>query len=200
MNKDKTNIAALCGWISEKPTYSHSVGGRSFYSFILTVDRLSGTGDRLQIICPVSLLESLEPDGSPMLRVVGELRSHNNKSGVGSKLQIFVYAYELSQCCDSPENYIYLRGALCKKPILRTTPLGREICDLLLAVNRSCGHSDYLPCIAWGRFAQTAASLSVGASMELEGRLQSRSYIKNLGGVDREKIAYEVSASALREI
>ncbi|MFB0920809.1 MAG: single-stranded DNA-binding protein, partial [Oscillospiraceae bacterium] len=135
-----------------------------------------------------------------MLRVTGELRSYNNKSGVGNRLLIFVYANELEFCDGEPENLISLRGTVCKQPSLRMTPLGREICDILLAVNRPFGRSDYLPCISWGQNAREASLWNVGDTIELEGRIQSRSYIKSADSGQVKKVAYEVSASSVDKI
>lgn len=194
------NRTVLCGTLDGEIAFSHLSRGRRLYTFPLRVPRLSGTEDVLNVICGEELLSALEPDGSPMLCVEGELRSYNNKSGVGNKLVIFVYALSASFCADEPENRIVLRGTVCKEPVMRVTPMGREICDLLLAVNRPCGHSDYLPCIAWGLNARRAAELKVGDRIMLTGRVQSRSYIKNVGGEPERRTAYEVSASAVEKL
>ncbi len=117
---------------------------------------------------------------------------------MGNKLQIFVYAYELEFCSEEPENQIFLSGALCKEPKLRVTPLGREICDLLVAVNRPLGRSDYLPCICWGQTAREASGFGVGQDVEIDGRIQSREYIKVIDGAQLTKTAFEVSAMEIR--
>lgn len=189
-----TNSVILCGTVSGRPVYSHSIKGKHYYTFPMTVPRLSGTEDKINIICQEELLQEAIPDENTALTVGGELRSHNNKSGVGNKLQIFVYAYELNFCCGAAANQVYLAGTLCKEPKLRITPLGREICDLLLAVNRPLGRSDYLPCISWGQSAREAAEYAVGDNLIVEGRIQSRDYIKVIGGEQFTKTAYEVSA------
>lgn len=191
---NSTNSVILCGTVSDRPIYSHTIKGRDFYAFPMTVPRLSGTEDRINIICQKELLQEAVPDKCAALMVTGELRSHNNKSGSGNKLQIFVYAYELNFSCEAPANQVYLAGTLCKDPKLRITPLGREICDLLLAVNRPLGRSDYLPCISWGKSARETADFHVGDSLILEGRIQSRDYIKIIDGQQFIKTAYEVSA------
>jgi primosomal replication protein N len=193
------NSVVLCGTVSEKPAYTHSVKGQRHFSFPLTVARLSGTEDKINISCREELLEGAAVGEHTGLRVYGELRSYNNKSGVGNKLQIFVYAYELEFSDDEPENHIFLSGALCKEPKLRVTPLGREICDLLVAVNRPLGRSDYLPCICWGQTAREAAVFGVGQDIEIEGRIQSRDYIKVTDGVQLTKTAFEVSAMEIRD-
>lgn len=138
-------------------------------------------------------MEKLEIRERSKLHVIGELRSFNNKSGQGSKLVITVFARELSFQEGDDINSVSLTGAVCKDPNLRTTPMGREICDILLAVNRKYGRSDYLPCIAWGITAKEASSWHVGDRISVNGRIQSRNYIKNIDGQSLEKTAFEVS-------
>jgi len=186
--------------VDGKARFSHISRNRKFYVFPLRVARLSGAEDVINVVCDEEKLSALELDGSSMLRVTGELRSYNNKSGVGNRLIIFVYANELEFCDEEPENMIALRGTICKEPSLRVTPLGREICDLLVAVNRPFGRSDYLPCISWGQYAHEASTWKVGDTVELEGRVQSRYYIKNMDGQQTKKIAFEVSASTIEKV
>lgn len=194
----KNNYVMLRGAVSQPPRFSHESRDERFYQFSMEISRLSGTVDTVHIIARQPLLESLSLDDceGKKLCVCGELRSFNNKSGVGPKLVITVYAMELWLCQDEgeDENLVELRGALCKAPNLRTTPMGREICDLMLAVNRRYGRSDYLPCIAWGANARLAATLTVGTPVQLSGRIQSRSYTKLIEGQSVEKVAFEVSA------
>ena len=136
-------------------------------------------------------------EGMP-LEVEGEVRSFNNKSGRGSRLVITLHARSLRPGNGPDENRLVLAGVLCKPPVLRRTPLGREICDLMLAVNRRYGRADYLPCIAWGALAQRCAGLAVGDGVALEGRLQSRLYQKTTAeGTVQERTAFEVSATTL---
>ena len=201
MEKNTTgNTTRLCGSVEGKPSFSHMSRNRRFFMFPLRVPRLSGAEDVINIVCDEELMCSLEPDGSAMLRVTGELRSYNNKSGVGNRLLIFVYASEIEFCDDEAENSITLRGTVCKTPSLRMTPLGREICDVLVAVNRPFGRSDYLPCISWGQNAREASLWCVGDAVALEGRIQSRNYIKNFEGQQMKKTAYEVSASIIEKL
>ena len=129
----------------------------------------------------------------------GELRSFNNKSGKGSKLVISVFAREISFTGEEDKNSVILIGTLCKPPNLRRTPMGREICDLMLAVNRKYGRSDYLPCIAWGRNAELASTWSVGKEIKITGRIQSRKYIKIENGEGIEKVAFEVSVISFED-
>ena len=130
-----------------------------------------------------------------MLCVQGELRSFNNRSGVGAKLVLSVFARELRFEEGEDDNRVSLSGLLCRLPNLRQTPLGREVCDLMLAVPRRTGRADYLPCICWGHLARKAALLSVGAALKLEGRLQSRVYLKQTEAGPERRTAYEVSVS-----
>ena len=187
------NYAMLRGVLHSPPRFSHQSREERFYRFSLDVSRLSGTVDTIQVIARSGLLEALEPGGGSKLCVAGEMRSFNNKSGVGPRLVITVFARELWFDDGEDENVVELRGALCKPPNLRVTPLGREICDLMLAVRRRYGRSDYLPCIAWGNCARAAARWDVGAAVWLTGRIQSRAYLKTENGETVEKTAYEVS-------
>ena len=187
------NYAMLLGSVSEMPQFSHESRGERFYQFSLDVNRLSGAVDTIHIIARDKLLDDLMIGGGSKLRVEGELRSFNNKSGVGPKLIITVFARELCFTDGADENVIELTGTLCKAPNYRVTPMGREICDLMLAVNRRYGRSDYLPCIAWGASAREAAGWQVGDCVRLTGRIQSRKYVKCIDGETVEKVAYEVS-------
>ena len=127
------------------------------------------------------------------------MRTFNNRSGVGSRLVVSVFARELSQEEGEDENRLELSGTLCKSPILRSTPLGRTICDMILAINRRYGRADYLPCIAWGSLAYRCGSMGVGDRLSLEGRLQSRVYTKEVDGRLQERTAFEVSVMSLTQ-
>ena len=192
-----SNLCVLRGVLAEPPRFSHQNRDERFFRFALGVSRLSGAVDTIHIIARQELLDALEPGEGDKLYVEGELRSFNNRSGVGAKLVITVFARVL--CFDSggDENHIELRGVLCRAPNYRVTPMGREICDLMLAVRRKYGRSDYLPCIAWGANARKAADWSIGSRVCLTGRVQSRAYQKLIDGVPVEKTAYEVSVIAL---
>ena len=135
-------------------------------------------------------------EGSP-LTVRGEVRTFNNRSGVGSRLVVSVFARTLAQDEGEDENRLELSGTLCKPPILRATPLGRTICDMILAVNRRYGRADYLPCIAWGSLAYRCGAMEVGDRLSLEGRLQSRTYTKEIDGQPQKRTAFEVSVMSL---
>ena len=146
----ENNYTKLCGVMAGSPVFSHTSRGQSFYSFPLEVRRLSGNTDTINIILRREQLAALEAEDAEKLRVTGQLRTFNNRRGDGATLIITVFARELDFCSDEDSNLVELTGTLCKEPNLRTTPMGRDICDLMLAVNRRYGRSDYLPCICWG--------------------------------------------------
>ncbi len=191
------NSAQLRGIVGNLPTFSHETHAERFYTFSLEVKRLSGIVDTLNVVAPGTAFGADTVRPGVMLEVTGELRSFNNKSGKGNRLVITVFAKEMKETKEPAYNYILLSGALCKAPIFRRTPLGRDICDLMLAVNRKYGRADYLPCIAWGQLAAETKELSIGAPIRLEGRIQSRSYIKTDNGESSERTAYEVSIMKL---
>ena len=191
----ENNLVQLSGSLAGRPEFSHSARGQNFYSFPLEVMRLSGNSDRVNVIVRESQLQQAELCDGEKIFVSGQLRSFNNRSGQGAKLVITVFAKELGFCDKEDENIVTLKGTLCKSPNLRSTPMGRDICDLMLAVNRHYGRSDYLPCICWGKLAQEAALWDVGARLSLTGRIQSRKYIKLGESGAVEKTAFEVSVS-----
>ena len=194
----RNNTALLRGRVAGPAALSHISRGTPYYSFPMETVRLSGAADRVNVILPGSLLPGLPPHGG-RARVEGELRSFNNRSGSGSKLVLYVYAQSLlpdPEPAGEDVNEVRLCGVLCRDPIWRRTPMGREICDLMLAVNRRYGRADYLPCIAWGRNAEEAALWRQGQPLSLQGRFQSRLYLKNEDGKSTEKTAYEVSVAA----
>lgn len=193
------NTVELCGALAAAPRFSHLSRGERFFIFPVETRRLSGAVDTINVVAREALLAALRIEEAERLCVQGELRSFNNRREEGPKLVITVFARALSLAGGGEDvNAITLRGALCKPPVLRVTPMGRDICDLMLAVNRRCGRSDYLPCICWGARARAAALYGVGDAVELTGRVQSRQYIKLIEGEPVEKTAYEVSASEIR--
>ena len=197
MTTAKTNDVLLEGTVSGQPEFSHENHGARFYRFFLEIPRLSGQADLLPVLVPEALLSQVE--GGHALRVRGQLRSINNRTGVGNRLVLSVYATEAETPAGQPCNRIVLSGALCKPPIFRKTPLGRSICDLMLAVPRRYGRADYLPVIAWGQLALRASRLQVGDPLALEGRVQSRLYHKVTEAGTEERTAYEVSMMHLLE-
>ena len=196
--EQESNIVRLCGTPAAEPVYSHSARGQAFYAFPLEVRRLSGSSDVLNIVLRSGQLPALGGAGGGRLLVTGELRSFNNRRAEGPRLVLTVLAREI-EATDAPDdNYVSLSGTLCKAPNPRVTPLGRDICDLLLAVNRRSGRSDYLPCICWGAQAREAAAWTVGTAVRLEGRFQSRAYLKPSEEGLLRRVAYEVSAASVR--
>ena len=198
MTTQTKNEVLLEGTPLSFPTWSHENHSTQFYHFFLRVPRLSGTPDLLPVIIPEALVPQVIP-GSP-LRIHGQLRSFNNRSGIGNRLVLTVYAQTLQPGLNEPCNQISLTGALCKPPVFRRTPLGRSICDLMLAVPRRYGRADYLPAIAWGQLAMQANLFQVGDPLSLEGRIQSRTYQKVTDtGDTEERTAYEISIMHLLE-
>ena len=191
MTTPSQNEVLLEGTPLASPEWSHENHGTHFYRFFLQVPRLSGTPD----ILPVLLAEpqaSLIEAGIPV-RIQGQMRSFNNRSGVGNRLVLTVYGQTIQPGSGESCNHTVLSGSLCKPPIFRRTPLGRSICDLMLAVPRRYGRADYLPVIAWGQLAVQANELQVGDAISLEGRVQSRTYHKITDAGAEERVAYEVS-------
>ena len=194
--EQKENRVILRGTVAGIAAFSHRVHGIDFYRFPLAVPRLSGREDRLNILLPHTPEEDFPRPGD-YVEVTGQIRSFNNRTGVGSRLVITVLARTILPTQEDPCNQVLLGGSLCKPPVLRRTPLGRDICDLLLAVNRKYRRADYLPCIAWGSVALACSRLETGDPLLLEGRLQSRTYLKTLGDTTQERTAYEISISSL---
>ena len=194
-----TNHVELCGVPAAEPVFSHENHGQRFFKFPLRVERLSGQTDVPVVVVSETLLRRFPIGMERALYVMGQLRSFNNKSGQGSRLVITVLAQELAEGDGTPLNRIELSGVLCKQPYLRRTPLGRSICDIILAVNRRYGRADYLPCIAWGQVAAQVSQMSVGDRLSLEGRVQSRTYTKMLENRAEERVAFEVSIMQLVE-
>lgn len=200
MEEIKTNnYAMLRGVLASRPQLSHENRGENFYQFSIEIQRLSGATDLVNIIAREELLKNVDITQDAMLCVSGSLRSFNNKTGVGQKLVISVFARDIWLDNGDDENAVELVGTICKTPTLRVTPMGREICDLMIAVNRHYGRSDYLPCIAWGIKAREAAQWPVGTVVSLTGRIQCRKYTKTLGDEVIEKTAYEVSIVTISE-
>jgi single-stranded DNA-binding protein len=199
----QTNSASVFGTVISHMEFSHEVYGEGFYTFLVSVPRLSETND----VIPVTISERLiDPDklnvGDTVL-INGQFRSYNNYSDTGSKLMLTLFARDISLCAESvgTPNEITLIGYICKEPVYRLTPFGREISDILLAVNRSYNKSDYIPCIAWGRNARFSKQLSVGCKVRITGRIQSREYKKRLSDDEYiTKTAYEVSVIKLESM
>lgn len=199
-NSIDLNRIRLHGRLEGRPVLSHSNHGVEFYQFPLSVVRLSGVEDRINVVTARHLLEPLgELKADQELTVNGEVRTFNNRTGVGSRLIISTFARGLIPEEGEDDNRLELSGTLCKPPSLRATPLGRTICDMILAVNRRYGRADYLPCIAWGSLAHRCGALKVGDQVKLSGRLQSRRYTKQVESGIEERVAFEVSVMSLLE-
>ncbi len=188
------NQITLRGSLLSLPQFSHENHGRKFYRFTLDVPRLSGVSDLLPIVAEEGVLNEIDPSGGQMLTVSGQVRSHNHRAEGVRRLLIFVYASTLTAEEGEPINEVLVEGPLCKEPTYRRTPLGREICDVMLAVPRSFQRADYLPCILWGRTAQEGALCHTRDLIRIHGRLQSRLYTKLTENGAQERTAYEISA------
>ena len=191
------NELFLEGTALTAPEWSHDHQGTHFYRFYLRIPRLSGEADTLPVLLPEQLLPRVAVGEA--LRIRGQLRSFNNRTGVGNKLVLTVYPLEIGPGTGEVCNRIILSGSICKTPVFRRTPLGRSICDLMLAVPRRYGRADYLPLIAWGQLAVYTEELAVGDTLTLEGRVQSRIYHKATEKGTEERVAYEVSIMHLLE-
>lgn len=186
------NRISLRGYVAGEPELTHRNHGVDYFTVPFCVPRLSGAEDGINLVVgrPAPGIWKV----GEWLAVEGEVRSYNNRSGIGPRLVITVLVRSVLPVPPSEgDNRLILAGVLCKPPVRRRTPLGREICDLLLAVNRSYGRADYLPCIAWGSLAALCGSMDVGTPLRLEGRLQSRSYRKVTEDGEETRVAYEVS-------
>ena len=188
------NQITLRGQLQQLPEFSHENHGRKFLRFLLDVPRLSGAVDTLPIIADESTLNALDPCGGAMLTVTGQIRSHNIRSDGKRRLLIFVFAESIVAEEGEPINEVVLEGPLCKEPIYRRTPLGREICDVMLAVPRGYKRADYLPCILWGKVAKEVAACQLRDTVQICGRMQSRGYTKVTEEGPQERVAYEISA------
>ena len=189
-----TNQITLRGSLASLPQFSHENHGRKFYRFTLEVPRLSSTVDLLPVIAEASLVDGLDPSGGEMITVTGQVRSHNIRTDGVRHLLIFVFASSVICEDGEPVNEVILEGPLCKDPVYRRTPLGREICDVMLAVPRAFRRADYLPCILWGRTAQEVSACHTRDVIRIYGRLQSRTYTKLTENGPEERTAYEISA------
>ena len=210
----ENNYLTLVGKVTGEKKFSHEIYGEKFYTFNLSIPRLSGNAD----IIPITVSERLINDemlleGKKLL-IKGQFRSYNSYENEKNKLILTVFAKDIEEVEESQEqeeneivkkeettNEVVLIGFVCKKPIYRQTPFGREIADLLLAVNRAYNKSDYIPCIAWGRNARFSQTLEVGTKVKVVGRVQSRSYEKKYeDGTTEMKVAYEVSIGSLEVV
>ena len=193
------------GQIASPFTFSHQVFGEGFYLVDVLVKRLSESEDRIPVMVSERLLDVTQDYEGEYIEISGQFRSYNRHEEKKNRLVLSVFAREISfveqEDNSVKTNQIFLDGYICKPPVYRKTPLGREIADLLIAVNRPYGKSDYIPCICWGRNARYASAFQVGGHVLVWGRIQSREYVKKIGENETEKrTAYEVSVSKLEYV
>lgn len=198
----ENNQVTIMGEVISPFTFSHEVFGEGFYMVDVQVRRLSNSVDQIPVMISERLLDVTQDYTGEFLKVSGQFRSYNRHDEQKNRLVLSVFAREVSfipeELDGAKTNSILLDGYICKLPVYRKTPLGREIADLLLAVNRPYGKSDYIPCICWGRNARFASSFEVGEHVQILGRIQSREYVKRLSETDTQKrTAYEVSVSKM---
>ena len=196
----ENNQVSMMGKIAAGFTFSHQVFGEGFYMTELLVKRLSESEDRIPVMVSERLVDVTQDYIGEYVEIHGQFRSYNRHEELKNRLVLSVFVREIEFIEEETEemksNQILLDGYICKDPIYRKTPLGREIADLLVAVNRSYGKSDYIPCICWGRNARFAARFEVGVHVQIWGRIQSREYVKKISELETEKrVAYEVSVS-----
>ena len=200
----ENNQVTIMGKVATEFSFSHEVFGEGFYMVEVEVKRLSNSEDRIPLMISERLIDVTQDYTGEYIMVHGQFRSYNRHEEQKNRLVLSVFVREISFMEEEPDgtktNSIWLDGYICKKPIYRKTPLGREIADLLLAVNRPYGKSDYIPCICWGRNARYASGFEVGEHVQLLGRIQSREYVKRISDTETEKrVAYEVSVSKLEK-
>ncbi|MEG0842950.1 MAG: single-stranded DNA-binding protein [Romboutsia sp.] len=201
--KDDTNLVNLRGEISEDLEFSHEIFGEKFFNTNIKINRLSNSYDVLPMTVSERLLEEVDYKNNKTVSVLGQLRSYNKSINNKNRLVLTVFVREIKPCEDENKdpNSIFLDGYICKAPVYRKTPLGREITDLLVAINRPYNKSDYIPSIVWGRNAKFAKSLKVGDRIQMWGRVQSREYEKKVDeGNLIKKVAYEVSISKIKKM
>ena len=192
--EQSVNQITVRGSLSSLPEFSHENHGKRFFRFFLEVPRLSGAVDTLPVVAEETILNAMDLSGGDMLTVFGQIRSHNQRIEGRRRLLIFIFASSIVCEDGEPINEVILEGPLCRDPVYRRTPLGREICDVMLAVPRSFRRADYLPCILWGKTALLGADCHTRQRLRIIGRLQSRIYTKLTENGAVEHTAYEISA------
>lgn len=201
--KDENNVVNLRGELDNKLEFSHEIFGEKFYNMKIKINRLSDSFDILPMTVSERLLQDIDLDKQNLVNVVGQLRSYNKTLNNKNRLVLTVFVREIKSIDEENKdpNSIFLDGYVCKEPVYRKTPLGREITDLLVAINRPYNKSDYIPSIVWGRNAKFAKNLKVGDRIQLWGRVQSREYEKKIDENNVvKKMAYEVSISKIKKI
>ena len=200
-NNVSNNQGAVIGTIEDEFVFNHEIYAEKFYTCTVRVPRLSGTSDDIRVMVSERLIMDGEYNVGDMVEVTGQFRSYNSYENGDNRLVLTVFAKDImhyEEADNKNPNTLYLNGFICKEPVYRTTPFGREITDLLLAVNRSYNKSDYIPIIAWGRNARFAKNLNVGDNVKIWGRIQSRTYQKRISDEETiTKTAYEVSTNRI---
>ena len=192
--EQSVNQITVRGSLFSLPEFSHENHGKRFFRFFLEVPRLSGAVDTLPVVAEETVLNAMDLSSGDMLTIFGQIRSHNQRIEGRRRLLIFIFASSIVCEDGEPINEVILEGPLCREPVYRRTPLGREICDVMLAVPRSFRRADYLPCILWGKTALLGADCHTRQRLRIIGRLQSRIYTKLTEGGAVEHTAYEISA------
>lgn len=199
--KMENNHVKLLGKILSNFEYSHSVMDEDFFLIIVEVQRASGTNDRIRVLVSNKIFDITKDYTNEYIYIEGQFRSYNMDDGQKKHLFLSVFASEIYLVEESESiNDIILDGFICRKPTFRETPLGRQISDFILAVNRSYGKTDYIPCICWGRNAHFMSGLQIGDHIQLSGRIQSREYVKVLDDIEYVRTAYEVSVMKLEQM
>ena len=198
----ENNQVSIMGEIASEFVFSHEVFGEGFYMVDILVKRLSNSSDRIPVMISERLVDVTQDYQGEYIQILGQFRSYNRHEEKKNRLVLSVFAREISFVEEESDkmktNQIFLDGYICKMPMYRKTPLGREIADMLVAVNRPYGKSDYIPCICWGRNARFSSTFEVGGHVQVWGRIQSRDYMKKLDGdITEKRTAYEVSVSKL---
>ena len=194
------NMAHICGTIEDEAVFSHEIYGEKFYTFTVKIPRLSDAADYIRVMLSERL--DFEVSVGDRVDITGQFRSYNSYENGINRLVLTVFARDIQHYEGESKNpnSLFLNGFVCKKPVYRTTPFGREICDILLAVNRTYNKSDYIPVIAWGRNARFAGEFEVGDNIKVWGRIQSRTYKKQLDDDEAEtRVAYEVSVNKIEK-
>ena len=203
--KERDNNITVFGLVAEEPVFNHEAFGEKFFKMMVSVNRVSGTVDMLPVLISERIVDMKKLKTGACVMITGRIKSYNEHIGEKSKLILAIFT-EIIEIYENEvelpfNNDVVLRGFICKPPIYRKTPLGREITDVLIAVNRAYGKSDYIPCIVWGRTAKFVGHLPVGTHIEMTGRFQSRPYAKKISEDEIEnRVAYEVSVSKIEVI
>ena len=203
--KERDNNITVFGLVAEEPVFNHEVFGEKFFKMMVSVNIVSRTVDTLPVLISERIADMKELKTGACVMITGRIKSYNEHIGEKSKLILAIFT-EIIEIYENEvelpfNNDVVLRGFICKEPNYRVTPLGREITDVLIAVNRAYGKSDYIPCIVWGRTAKFVGHLPVGTHIEMTGRFQSRPYTKKISEDEIEnRVAYEVSVSKIEVI